>query len=211
MKPAQIKPIIDEFTGQDSGLQKALKNFAKDEEWKKKTGKHPRRLKNVINGAKKAELMNDGRINFHWRGNEYWLDDYMLISPKTRNKEYVITDVTGIKYILAVGFEGANPGFVKEKCRLIMQFCKDIATEVKNINIEVNGPALKEFINGSVDFRTMLPGMNVKVDVSNEEIWIWNWEMKKYRHFINQYPMNFDVEITDSYGTKTYHFKKIYK
>ena len=27
MKPAEIKPIIDEFTGQESGLQKALKKF----------------------------------------------------------------------------------------------------------------------------------------------------------------------------------------
>jgi hypothetical protein len=39
LKPAEIKPIIDEFTGQKSGLQKALKDFRKDEETKAKTGR----------------------------------------------------------------------------------------------------------------------------------------------------------------------------
>ena len=208
MKPAQIKPIIDEFTGQDSGLQKALKNFRKDEEWKKKTGKQPYRLKNLVNGAEKAELMDDGRINFHWGRNEYWIDDYMLISPKTRNKEYIITDVTGIKYIFVVGLEGAKPGFVKEKCNLIMQFCKDIALDVKNILIEIDGRALKEFSNGKVDFKTLLPGMNVKVDVTSEDINIWSWDLKTKCISI---PDKFDVTITDSYDTKTYHFKKVYK
>lgn len=208
MKPSQIKPIIDEFTGQDSGLQKALKNFRNDAEWKKKTGRQPYRLKNLVNGAKKAELMNDGRLNFHWGRKEYYVDDYLLLSSKTRNKEYVITDVTDIKYSVCIGLEGAKPGYLKEKCRLIMQFCNDIALDVKNINIEVYGPALKEFINGSVDFRTMLPGMNVKVDVTSEEINIWSWDLKTKRISI---PDKFDVTITDSYGTKTYHFKKIYK
>ena len=208
MKPAQIKPIIDEFTGQDSGLQKALKNFRNDAEWKKKTGRQPYRLKNLVNGAEKAELMADGRINFHWRGNEYWIDDYMLISPKTRNKEYIITGVTSIKYIFAVGLEGAKPGFVKEKCNLIMQFCKDIALDVKNILIEIDGRALKEFSNGKVDFKALLPGMNVKVDVTSEEINIWSWDLRTKRISI---PDKFDVTITDSYGTKTYHFKKVYK
>jgi hypothetical protein len=209
MKPAQIKPIIDEFTGQDSGLQKALKKFRNDAEWKKKTGRQPYRLKNLVNGAEKAELMDDGRINFHWKGNEYWIDDYMLISPKTRNKEYIITDVTSIKYIFAVGLEGAKPGFVKDKCNLIMQFCNDIALDIKNILIEIDGRALKEFSNSKVDFKALLPGMNVKVDVTSENINIWSWDLKTKQHI--SIPDKFDVTITDSYGTKTYHFKKVYK
>ena len=91
-----------------------------------------------------------------------------------------------------------------------MQFCKDVAPEVKNIILSINAYSLNEFINRSVDFRTFAPGMNVKVEDIDEEIRIWSWEMNNKRHFIDQYPMNFDVRITDSYGTKTYHFKKVY-
>jgi hypothetical protein len=56
----------------------------------------------------------------------------------------------------------------------------------------------------------MLPGLSVKVKVEDDEIGIWNWELNHYRLYINQYPNEFDVKITDSFGTKTYHFKKVY-
>ena len=114
MKPAEIKPIIDEFTGQDSGLQKVLKKFRTDEEWKKRTGKHPYRLKNLVNRAKRVELMSDGRLNIHWGRKEYYVDDYLLISPKTRNKEYILSDVTNLKFIFSFSFERAKPGLIKE-------------------------------------------------------------------------------------------------
>jgi hypothetical protein len=198
MKPAQIKPLVDEFTGQESGLQKALKKFRTDDEWKKKTKRQPYRLKNLINGSKKVELMEDGRLNFHWGRNEYCVDDYLLISPKTVGKEYILSDVTELKYIFNIGLEGAKPGYVKEKCDLILRFCRDIAPEVKTVVLEVDGQSLKEFINSSVDFREMLPGMNVKVEVTSEEITIWGWEMEHKRFYANQYPSNFDVKITDS-------------
>ena len=45
-----------------------------------------------------------------------------------------------------------------------MQFCKDVAPEVKNIILSINAYSLNEFINRSVDFRTFAPGMNVKVE-----------------------------------------------
>ena len=162
MKPAQVKPIIDEFTGQDSSLQKVLKNFCLDDESKKKSPS----LKRLVNTAKKVELMNDGRLNFHWFRNEYWLSDSILISPKTRNKEYIITDITDIKYTICPGWEDVEPDYLTDKCRLIMQYCKDIATEVKKIIIDINGRALKDFIDGNVDFKKFFPGMNVKVEVS---------------------------------------------
>lgn len=114
MKPAEIKPIIDEFTGQDSGLQKALKKFCTDEKYKKRTGKQPYRLKNLVNGAKKVELMSDGRLNIHWGRKEYFVDDYLLISPKTRNKEYILSDVTNLKFMFSFSFERAKPGLIKE-------------------------------------------------------------------------------------------------
>ena len=100
---------------------------------------------------------------------------------------------------------------MKDKCEQIMQFCKDIATEAKTVVLEVNGLSLKEFINSSVDFRKLLPGMDVKVKVTNEEINIYRWDIECNGFYVNQYPVNFDVKITDSYGTKTYHFKKIYR
>ena len=212
MKPAQIKPLIDEFTGQDSGLQKALKKFRTDEEWNKKYRRSvPYMLKYLIDGSRKVELMEDGRLNFHWGRNEYRVDDYLLTSSKTLNKEYIISDVTEMEFGVSVGIEGAKPGYIKDKCERIMQFCKDIAPEAKTVVLEVNGPSLKEFINSSVDFRKLLPGMNVKVEVTSEEINIYSWEMENKRFYINQYPANFDVKITDSYDTKTYHFQKIYK
>jgi hypothetical protein len=170
MKPSEIKPIIDEFTGQDSGLQKVLKKFRTDEEWKKRTGKQPYRLKNLVNGAKKVELMSDGRLNIHWGRKEYYVDDYFLISSKTRNKEYVLSDVTDLKYMFTVNWETAKPGLIKERCEWILRFCKNVAPEVKNVVLDVDGLALKEFINSSVDFRKLLPGLNVKVEVTSDEI-----------------------------------------
>ena len=87
-----------------------------------------------------------------------------------------------------------------------MRFCKNVAPEVNEIILEVSGLSLKEFINSSVDFRKLLPGLNVKVEVTSDEIQIWAWDQRKNRFYISQYPERFDVEITDSYGTKTYHF-----
>jgi hypothetical protein len=170
MKPAEIKPIIDEFTGQESGLQKVLKKFRTDEEWKKKHKTQPYRLKNLVNGAKKVELMRDGRLNIHWGRKEYYVDDYLLLSSKTRNKEYVLSDVTDLKYMFIVNWENAKPGLIKEKCDLLLRFCKNVAPEVNEIILEVCGLSLKEFINSNVDFRKLLPGLNVKVEVTSDEI-----------------------------------------
>jgi hypothetical protein len=139
------------------------------------------------------------------------VDDYLLISPKTVGKEYILSDVTELKYIFNIGLEGAKPGYVKEKCDLILRFCRDIAPEVKTVVLEVDGQSLKEFINSSVDFKALMPGMDVKVVVTSEDITIWGWEMEHKRFYANQYPSNFDVKITDSNGTKTYHFKKNYR
>ena len=91
-----------------------------------------------------------------------------------------------------------------------MQFCKDIATDAKTVILRINGPSLKEFINDSVDFRQLLPGINVRVEVTSDEINVWNWEMQNKSFYVNQYPAKFDVKITDSYDTKTYHFKKVF-
>ena len=170
MKPSEIKPIIDEFTGQDSGLQKVLKKFRTDEEWKKKHKTQPYRLKNLVNGAKRVELMSDSRLNIHWGRKEYYVDDYLLLSPKTRNKEYVLSDVTDLKYMFIVNWENAKPGLIKEKCDLLLRFRKNVAPEVNEIILEVCGLSLKEFINSSVDFRKLLPGLNVKVEVTSDEI-----------------------------------------
>ena len=170
MKPSEIKPIIDEFTGQDSGLQKVLKKFRTDEEWKKKHKTQPYRLKNLVNGARRVELMSDGRLNIHWGRKEYYVDDYLLLSSKTRNKEYVLSDVTDLKYMFIVNWENAKPGLIKEKCDLLLRFCKNVAPEVNEIILEVCGLSLKEFINSSVDFKKLLPGLNVKVEVTSDEI-----------------------------------------
>ena len=51
-----------------------------------------------------------------------------------------------------------------------MRFCKNVAPEVNEIILEVSGLSLKEFINSNVDFRKLLPGLNVKVEVPSDEI-----------------------------------------
>lgn len=211
MKPAEIKPLIDEFTGQDSGLQKALDNFRIDKVWRANNRNDvPYMIGNLIKRSRKVELMPDGRLNFHWGSIEYQVDNYLLASPKTLNKEYIISDVREVSFIAPVTIEGTKPGYMKDKCEQIMKFCKDIAIDAKTVILRVNGPSLKEFINGSVDFRQLLPGMNIRVSVMSEEINVWNWEMQSKSFYINQYPSKFDVKITDSYGTNTYHFKKVF-
>jgi hypothetical protein len=60
------------------------------------------------------ELMSDGRLKIHWGRKEYYVDDYLLLSSKTRNKEYVLSDVTDLKFMFSFSFERAKPGLIKE-------------------------------------------------------------------------------------------------
>jgi hypothetical protein len=64
--------------------------------------------------------MSDGRLNFHWEQDKYKVEDYMLSSPKTRNKEYIISDVTVLVYSFNLGIKGATRGYIEEKCKEIM-------------------------------------------------------------------------------------------
>ena len=62
---------------------------------------------------KLVQLMSDGRLNIHWGRKEYYVDDYLLLSPKMRNKEYVFSDVMDLKYMFIVNWESTQPGLIK--------------------------------------------------------------------------------------------------